>query len=73
MTEAYAHIQMLSSGPVREAAEAYYRISFDARFGELEPTGIVSLKDRATYVYPARDAFVEAARTELGISTEALT
>jgi hypothetical protein len=31
MNESYAHIQMLSSKPVREAAEAFYRISGGCR------------------------------------------
>lgn len=63
---------MLSSKPVREAAEAIYRISFNARFGRLEGAGVVPLEDRMNHINLSREAFVEAARIELGITSENL-
>jgi len=72
MSESYAHIQMLSSKPVREAAEAFYSISQAVGFRELGEPGSVSREERATRVAPAREAFVAAARKELRITSEDL-
>ena len=72
MNEAYAHILMLSSKPVKEAAEEFYKRSFNARFGELDGSGVAPVDARTQYIYPARDAFIEAARKGLGITAESL-
>jgi hypothetical protein len=72
VAEAYAHIQMLSSEPVREAAETLAQSSFDAKFGQLgeldSGSGVVSWEARRRYIEPLREAFVKAAREELGIT-----
>jgi len=72
MRETYAHIQMLSSTPVREAAEAFYSISQTVAFLELGEPESVPRAEWETRVEPAKAAFVAAARKELDITSEDL-
>lgn len=74
--ETYAHIQLLASKPVQEAAEVYLRVSLEAKFPDLVAESMDVSPETLTRdiqdVEPLRTAFIEAARKELGITSESL-
>ena len=74
VAESYAHILMLASPLVKEAAQAFFNACIDLKFADLgqarksRPTPQETVRRELT---PLRNAFIEAARKELGIAPEA--
>ena len=69
--QTHAHIQLLASTPVKEASSAFFRKVIDAKFSELAIYSETETTDQLrAEIKPLKEAFIEAARKELGITSE---
>jgi Lon protease-like protein len=71
LRETHAHIQLLASTPVKEASSVFLNKAIDAKLAELASySGTETPEQLRAESTPLKEAFIEAARKELGITSE---